>query len=259
MIVLAHDTGDVRLDVDGEALCVRHSKYTPPQTGPRCRHVTYEEFSRDPRGAMAGRSTLVVVGLGAVVTPANRTKTFRKFFRRPDDWQKISVDRTLFVSEPWRAWWHFGVVGARYREYTYSYLAESHWRAYVDGARTDDPFALPVVVEHGCGVVTSTYDRYFDPLEIERVAVGADEHATYRQLKAQCFDQEHTLSAILKRLETFAARVCPNRAVPTPARLFGRTRHRVVQTDLPVDDFLVGRLRALVELTDGIGRAFRAG
>lgn len=259
-IVLARDTGLVRLDLDAHALCVRHRSYDPPLTGAGCRHMTFDAFEDDPRDAMRGRDTLAVVGLGRIITPGNRTReVFEVLFNLTDDWQKVSLDRTLFVSEPWRAWFHFGFVGARYREYTYSYLAESHWKAFGDGVRGDDPFGLEAIVDCGRGVVRSEDEQYFDEVAVETVALGAAAHAEYQELKAVAFDEEHTAPAIIDRLSRFAQAACPLRRIPTPARLFDRTAHRIVRTDLKVDEYLTGRLLALVELTNGIAAAFHGG
>ena len=254
-IILARDTGSVEVDADDGAVCVRHRGCEPPRTGPGCLHLTHEEFAADHRAALAGRSLMVLVGLSRIATPANRTRVGPLLWGPLPGLRRISVDRTLFVAEPWRAWWHFGAVGAPYRQYTYSYLAESHWRAAQDGVR-EDPFSLAAIARCGAGVVRSCYPRYFEPLDVEIAPVPPDARTAYVELKERAFDEEHTPSAIVERLAEFAQAACPRRAIPTPARLFAATSHRIVATDLGVDRWLVGRLRALVDLTDGIGRAF---
>lgn len=263
-IILAHDTSRVTLDLGERSVCVRHRTYPAPCVVPDCLHLTWDDFEPDPRRAMHGRDTLVLVGLNKIMTPSNRTAAVVEvLFNLSDTWRKLSVDRTLFAAEPWRAWFHFGLVGAPYREYTYSYLAESHWRAYQEGVRTDDPFAVETIAHEGEGVVRSTYDRYFRPVTIERVEVSAAIHSAYQDLKTRCFDEEHTAQAIVTRLARFAQDACPTRRVPTPARFFdleaaadGLFGQRLVQTDLKVDDYLVGRLIGLVALTDAVGRSF---
>jgi hypothetical protein len=257
-IVLARDTGSVRLGVGAESLCVRHRTYAPPQTREGCLHLTHEEFVADHKRALAGRSVMVVVGLSKLATPGNRTRVGPLLWGPLPGLSRISVDRTLFVAEPWRAWWHFGCVGAPYREYTYSYLAESHWKAAREGVR-DDPFSLEAIAECGRGVVRSEYRRFFEPLSVARVEMPREVHEQYQREKAAAFDEEHTAKAIIKRLAAFAQKAFPRRTIPTTARLFERTAHHIVQTDLAVDDWLVGELRGLVEMTDGIGAAFFGG
>lgn len=256
MIILTPDTGTVALpDVGAEALCVRHPKYVAPTTGPACTHMTFPEFERDPRGAANGKRVLVMVGMNRIISPANRTQNVFEFLHNDSrHLRKISVDRTLFVAEPWRTWFHFGFVGAPYREYTYSYLAETHWRAAQDGLR-GDPFSLEAISAAGDDVVRATYASYFD-LSTETLALSASAHQDYQKLKAACFDEEHTIAAILRRLGEFAQQSHPWRTLPTPASLFEHRTHRLRVTDLPIDRYLVGRLRALADLTNAIGAHF---
>ncbi len=255
MIILAKDIGAGQLDVGSEAVCVRHRDYAAPITRNGCLHVTHEELVADHRRALAGRNTMVVVGLSRIATPSNRTKVGPLLWGPLDGVRRISVDRTLFVAEPWRAWWHFGAVGVRYREYTYSYLAESHWRAAQDGIR-DDPFSIEAIAECGAGVVRSEDERHFERIDVEVVAMPAQTHAAYQDLKARAFDEEHTAKAIIARLASFAAEACPQRSIPTASRLFASDAHRIVRTDLRVDEYLVNRLLDLARLTDAIAARF---
>lgn len=259
MIHLAPDTGSVRLDVGDEAVCVRHRTYAPPQTAPGCLHLEWETFAADPERALRGRSVMIVVGLNRIITPANRTKVGPLVLRPREGLTRISVDRTLFVSEPWRTWFHFGCVGAPYREYTYSYLAESHWRAAQDEVRDDDPFSLEAIVQAGRRVIRSYSPRYFDAFEVRRIAVGPDVHARYQEEKERAFEEESTPHAIITRLSRIAAEALPGRRIPAPHRLFETRSHMVTQTDLAVDDYLVGVLRRLVEITNGVAGEFYHG
>lgn len=260
MILLTRDTGMVQIDVGPEAVCIRHQNYNPPVTREGCLHLMIEEFARRPRAWMDGRSIVVTVGLNRIITPGNRTaEVFEILFNNSGEYRKISIDHTLFIGEPWRAWFHFGLVGAPYREYTYSYLAESHWKAFCDGARPDDPFALSEIEKWGAGIVRCEYPRYFEPVAEEIVEVDADTHRRYQDLKAEVFEDEHAIGRILARLSRFAQDACPRRSVPTIGRLFDRTAHRIVRTDLMIDEYLVGRLRETIALTDGIAARFHDG
>lgn len=255
MILLSKAPSSVALDIGREAVCVRHKHYdAPPTTRDGALHVTWDDY--EP-AMLRGRSTLAVVGLSKIITPGNRTKVGPLLLRPISGVRRIVVDRTLFVSEPWRAWFPFGCVGARYREYTYSYLAESHWKAHVDGAREDDPFALGVIVEHGRGVVRSDYDAFFGAPCVRAIAAPPEAHAEYEKIKAAAFEEETTIKAIVARLSAFAASVCPTRRIPSPSALFtGSGTPMVWRTDLKIDTFLTRRLTELVTLTDGIGKAF---
>jgi hypothetical protein len=257
MIILARDTGKVRLlkDVGAGAICVRHRTYDPPDTMSGCWHLTWEEFEADPAAALRSRSLMIVVGLNKIITPANRTKVGPLLLRSEPGLRRVSVDRTLFISEPWRAWFHFGCVGAPYREYTYSYLAESHWKAAREGVR-EDPFTLEQIGQWGAGVVRCDYARWFEPLRAEVVQLDAAAHEEYAALKVRAFEEEHTESGVVGRLAAFAQERCPRRAIPSVARLFASTAPSIVRTDLAVDAYLAEQIERLVSLTDGIASLF---
>ena len=255
MIILSKHIDSVTVDADEGAVCVRHRKYPKPQTGPGCVHVTHEQLAEDP-SVISGKTLMVVVGLGKIATPGNRTRVGPVLWGKRDGLRRVSIDRALFFVDPWRAWWHFGAVGAPYLEYTYSYLAESHWKAAQDGIREHDPFSAEQLCACGEGVIRCDYDRYFDPMRVERVDVGSDARKDYQAIKAKAFDEEHTAPAIIKRLSDFAQQVCPERTIPQLARLWERDAHRIVQTDLGVDDWLVGQIRQRVEITNAIATRF---
>lgn len=267
MILLARDTGAARVpDADEGALCVRHPAYAAPATGPRCRHLRWEEFRADPRGLARDARTLVVVGLNQIAHPGTRGEdVFEFLYLGCPHLRKVSVDRTLFVVEPWRAWFHFGLVGAPYPPYTYSYLAESHWRAFREGKRPADPFSLAALVAAGTGIVRSDHARFFDAVEVERVDLPPAVHAAYQAEKARAFEDERTPAALVRRLAAFAQAACPRRAVPAPGAIFGPAGGlfgpalRIVRTDLRVDDHLVGWLLELAGLADAVAGAFYAG
>lgn len=257
-MILARQPGAVRLDV-GPAVVVRHPRYEWPQVS-GAERVEWDAFTADPRRWLRPERRLVVVGLTRLMTPGNRTdEVFEVLFNTSPDVEKISVDRALFVAEPWRAWFHWGLVGATYREYTYSYLAESHWRAAHDGEPREDPFTLNELVRWGHGVVEARDPAWFDDVTVEVVEVDAETDAAYQAEKALAFEEEHAAPALVRRLSAFAQRVCPQRSIPTAGRLFDRQRHRIVRTSLRVDEYLVGELLAAVRLHDGVLAALHGG
>lgn len=257
MIYLHPRTEEVELpEVNDGAIVVRHKSYEAPRTGPSARHMIWEDFWSAPSAALVGCSTMVIVGINRIVTPGNRTKLSQYVLRPRAGLRRISVDRTLFTVEPWRAWWHFGSVGATYQDYTYSYLAETHWRAAQEGRRPD-PFSLEAILEAGRGVIVAHEEPWFSPMEVKRVAMSEEIHAAYLEEKERAFEEEHTPKAIIKRLSDFAQNAMPFRSIPSPSRIFA-TRHPMAwQTDLGVDDWLVGQLRGLVDLNNGIVEGLR--
>lgn len=245
-------------DLPGDALYVVHRAYPVPIVARR--HVPFHIFEKNPRRWLADAPALVMVGLNKAMTPSSRTReVWEILYNNTAELPKFSVDRTLFISEPWRAWFHFGFVGASYREYTYSYLAESHWKAHRDGVREADPFSLDEIRAWGAGVVVSDHRAYFGEVEVETVLTTPDVKAAYAEEKAAAFEEERTLPAILRRLSAVAKAACLSRCIPTPARIFTSPSLHIVRTDLAVDGFLVDNLLRLVDLTNNIAEAFHAG
>lgn len=247
-------------DIPDDVLWVRHRRY--PQPAQARTSILFEDFAKAPRDHMKGRRGVVVVGLNKIMTPSNRTaEVFEVLFNLTPEVPKFSVDTTLFVSAPWRAWFHFGLTGSPYREYTYSYLAESHHKAFLDGVRPDDPFGLEAITEAGRGVVRSFYRRFFSEglfggMSEEVVALDAETHARYQALKGRCFEEENTIGPILRRLAAFAEEACPRRSIPKPERIFEGQALAIVRTDLGIDRHLAEHLKGLVALNDGCAEAF---
>lgn len=223
--------------------------------------VGLDDFLRSPGEHTREPGTMLVLGLSEMLTPANRVRVGQAFLRPWPGLQRIVVDRSLFVAEPWRAWWAFRAVLAPYLDYADSYIAETRWKA-AEERQTPDPFSLAEILRYGDGVVAAP-----DPLRFgawsETVVETSDEVRTeYAALKAAAFDEETTLQGLLRRLSEFADEVEPRRHIPKPADLF-RVRPtlllepvRVVRTDLPVDAFLTGRLRRVYDTTNGIADYF---
>jgi hypothetical protein len=252
-IILCENTAAAEIPTRGRVLVVCHKGYEPPLSAGG-RVVDFESFKSSCRESVRNLDTLVLIGLNRIMTPGNRTEdVWELLFNQTPQLNKVSVDNTLFVSEPWRSWFHFGLVGAPYRDYTYSYIAESHYRAFVDGVRTDDPFSLDELLRWSSGVVASDHRRWFS-LTVKTIPMSAAIHAEYAEKKRAAFDEETTVNPILRRLTAFAARCCTDRDVPDPIQLFRRRRHEIVATDLPIDRWLVCRLRHLAALVNGVAK-----
>ena len=256
MIHLTADTAIHLPELGRDTLVITHRSYAPPITGPSSRHMSWDQFIEAPRAAMSGCKTMVIVGLNRIITPANRTKVGSYLLRPIPGLSRISIDHTLFIGEPWRAWWHFGAVGAPFQEYTYSFLAESHWKAAQDGVRAD-PFSVEEIIEAGRGVIRAHGDPFHHEMQIDRTALDPKTHAAYQELKALAFEEEHTPKAIVSRLAGFAQEAMPTRSIPTLTRVFN-SRHPVIrQTDLAVDDWLVSELRRVVEINRKVAQEFQ--
>ena len=250
-IYLHRDPAALSLPYGEGALCVTAKGYPTPRTLPGCRHAAWPITTADLRA----HPTVILVGLSKMITPANRTEAGAVLLR-PTTAQRIVVDRWLFVAEPWRAWFAFGAVGAAYDGYTYSYLAESHHKAALDGKRPADPFRPEALTRWGHGVITAP-DAWRIDLRETVLSVDDATRAAYAEEKARAFEEEHTEHALLRRLGAWAQARVPGRAVPAPADLWRRERVDVVRTDLGVDRYLTDRLRRLAHLTNHIADTFR--
>lgn len=259
-IILCADVSEAGVVVPAPAksLCVHHKSYPVPAALSGVRSIGFDEFESAARAHLQGVETLFVVGLNRAMTPSNRTaEVFEILFNATPGLAKVSIDRTLFVFEPWRAWFHFGLVGAPYLDYSYSYLAESDWKGWRDGFRTENPFDVETVERFGRGVIeTQGGTAYIDALEIETIEQSDAVHTDYSRLKSQCFVEERTITPILRRLAAFAQGVCPTRTIPSRTQLFRRRRHSVVVTDLGIDRYLATELADLTQLTQAIHEAF---
>ena len=258
MILLTENTAKAKPQVQGKTVCIYHKSYEPPD-GP-WHYVVFDEFKKDARKFLDNQESMIFVGLNKAMTPSNRTEmVFEVLFNKTKELHKVSIDHTLFISEPWRAWFHFGLLGVKYRQYTYSYIAESQYKAWLDEFREDDPFSLDEIAKWGKDVIISDYQNWFDELDVEIVELFEEYKIEYEKLKKECFEDEQSIKRIIKRLSDFVSTKCSERKVPAPHQLFRAKKHKIVITDFPVDQWLLGELRRLVELTNGIAGVFHHG
>ncbi len=253
-ILLTDDSAHALPDVAGRGLCV-FARGFAPVVGMEA--LPFESFQKDARGHLKGIDTLVFCGLSRAMNPGNRTaEVWEALFNQSGGLKKCVVDSSLWVGEPWRIWFPFGMTGARWGGYTYSYIGESHWRAWLDGLRPENPFSLDEVKKWGAGVIRSSAPRYFYEFSAETIHLDASVHAEYAQLRASAFEEARSIGPVITRLSRFAASVCPKRAIPNTTRLFERRRWQVTATDLPVDRWLVDNLTSTVALANGIAEVF---
>lgn len=256
-IILSRTCPD--LNIEGRAFAIVGKGWRAPKG---METVDLDAFLASPSRYLAEPATMAVIGLSDILTPSNRVKVGQAILRPWPGLQRVVVDRALFTVEPWRAWWAFRAVLAPYEDYPDSYLAETRWR-FAQEKQTPDPFSLEALCRWGADVVAAPDPLRFGPLIEDVVETSEDARAEYAALKAEVFEQETTLAAILRRLSAFAEELEPRREIPTPAGLFrDKARHltlppvRVVRTDLGVDRYLADQLRYVVALTNGIANHF---
>jgi len=219
-----------------------------------CDSVSLDEFSDHPREVAEEYDTVVLHRLSQMMTPSNRTDDVWEFVFNQMDTTTASVDEYLFRSDPWRSWFHFGAVNAEYRDYTYSYLAETDYDQYFNGQTDDNPFAVDEVLQWGDGVVESQYETYFNKFEVNiDYETDASEQYEYSELLDELFQEKNTVGQVRRSLESYASDIYDDRNIPTRHQLFKNgTEWEVSITDLPIDVWKASHLKELVTLTNGI-------
>jgi hypothetical protein len=256
-IWLTDNPDAVPLDRSKKTLWVYADKRPAPMAD---RVMPASVYLESPRQALIGVDLLVVVGMTDIVTPSNRVQTgpfLNEPLRHP---RRESIDRTLFLSEPWRAWWHWGCVGARWRDVTHSFRLEGLWSQWLD-ARIDDPCSLSELMQVGADTIIAAPDApRFGGLVVDVVEQPTDVHADYQREKSAAFEQETTWRGLVRRLGIFAQSVEHRRSVPTKAQLFrqlGKSQPHLVVTDLGVDRWLTEHYNYLTNLVDGVADHFQ--
>lgn len=251
-IIFTKTPSDFVVDMGERTLCVHHESLTPP-TLISGKAISFRQFQENPRGWISGMQSLVIVGLNRLITPGNRTAmVFEILFNKTSELYKVSIDTIPFISKPWRLWFHFGITGVPYEEYTYSYIAESHYEAWRNGLRDENPFSLDRVLCWGKGRITSTYATYFAPISPKVIHLPDEIHNAYQSRKARLFQEETSVAKILRELNAFAQSACPARQIPTSQKFFAKEKHDICVTDLPVDRWLVSEINEYAALINGI-------
>src|SRR3990167_8127646 len=235
-------------------VCVTHAKYKPPICHARTVHLDFETFTASSRDALKGAASLLLVGLNHMITPSNRTEmAWEVVYNNTPELPKFVVNRTPFIGEPWRLWFSFGAVGAKYLDYTYSYISESHYNAFIEGITESNPFSVETALAATSGVIESDYPEWFTRIDVKEIPMSSDVHSDYLQLKDRCFEEETSIKAIFRRLGAFAQQACPQRCMPATS-LFDHRELSVTATNLKIDQYLIGHIKEAVALTNAITR-----
>lgn len=261
VIIFSREPALVQVPVHpGRTLCVHHKAIQPPALAD-CRYVPWDEYRRDHHHGtqLGGVTNLVFAGLNRMITPSNRIDpAWETLFNLTGGIHRFSVDEAPYLGDLWRLWFHFGATGTPFGGYSYSYLLESHYKAFLAGVRTDNPLALQVIRRHSQGHVHCAYDRYFADPHIDVLRLLPSVHAEYQQLKSELFDRHDKIHPILKGLADFTQAHCPERAIPAEHRIFSTPDCvRIVRTDLAVDEYLTGKLLAKIREVNTVVEALR--
>jgi len=256
-IWITGDPNNVPLDRGERSLWVYSDKWVTPVVE---RKMTFDKYLKDPWGSIADIDRVIVVGLTDIITPSNRVKT-GPFLTEP--WRgpmRESIDRRLFIGEPWRAWWHWGCVGGKWDDINHSFALEGKWNQAMDG-RITDPCSIAEFLRVGKGTIkTHRSAPTFGGIHIDVRAVSNDIRNAYEKEKARAFEEETTWRGVVKRLGAFAQSNCPWRVMPSRMNLFKVLGElippRIVATDLPVDTLVSDWHSKTVQLVDCIVKEF---
>lgn len=237
------DLGDI-----GPAIAVCSKGHRAPAG---IQEFSVQDLLADPRVMDRSPLTLVICGLSTLVTPANRVKLDPIWGWRRPGLRRISIDRLLFVGEPWRIWWHFSAIGQERWGFTDSFLAETRWKAAIE-QQTEDPFSVESVLEKCRGLVRCMSAFRFGDIPVRTIQLSGEKHDEYAALKDRLFRDVSSVAGIIKGLAAFAQTAAPERVMPTPTRLFTSPPRELVRTDLPVDNFLSEQLLSRIKLTNAI-------
>ncbi len=237
-----------RIEIEvGAAICVYHRQYAAVL--PKIENCEAIEFGRlceefQHRDYFAGKDTVVFVGANKFFTPSTRFHpVFEVLQYGLPGLKRYSVDIAPYIGPLWRLWPHFSLAGVEFGGYTYSYLLESHYNAFLEGVREGNPLSLEAIRRFAAGHVRVDYDRYFSEPTVTVIETLPAVHQEYQSLKARLFEGCSTIGPIMKGLSDFARAACPERRIPQEHKIFETPDSvRIVRTDLPIDRYLTDRL-----------------
>lgn len=230
------------------AVCVYHKQYAKkiPQITD-CEYVEFEKLCQtfQTHDYFSGKENVVYVGLNKMFTTSTRFHPVWDLlqYNMPKGIQKYCVDIAPYMGPLWRLWPQFNLAGVQTGDYTYSYLLESHYNAFLEGARVDNPLSIDNIKEWAFNNVQIDYQIYFSEPSIKIVEMPEDIHEGYQTLKEDLFDTYDTIGPILKKLTSYAKEHCKERKIPQEFKIFETPYHvNIIRTDLKIDEYLTGKL-----------------
>ncbi len=246
-IIFSRHPEEITID-NCNAVCIYHKAYK--RCLPSIANCEYIEFGRvcdeyQSVNHFEGKDSVIFVGANKFFNPSNRFHPVFEVLQYglPTNIRRYSVDIAPYVGPIWRLWTHFSFAGVPYGGYTYSYLLESHYNAFLDGLRDEDPMSLENIQRHSRGHIDIRYTRYFPEPKISIIAQSEWVHREYQALKEALFNRHDTIAPIIKGLSRFARECCAERRIPQEWRMFDSPDDiQIVRTDLKVDEYLTGEL-----------------
>ena len=230
------------------AICVYHRMYAKklPEIS-ECKFIEFRKLCEtfQTHNHFSDKTAVVFVGLNKMFTTSTRFHPVWDLlqYNMPTGIQKYCVDIAPYMGPLWRIWPQFNLAGLQTGEYTYSYLLESHYNAFLEGVRAENPMSIENIKEWAAGNVQIDYTKYFSEPEIQIIEMSADVHEGYQTLKNDLFDTYDTIGPILKQLSAYAKEHCKERKIPQEFKIFETpNKVQIIRTDLKIDEYLTGKL-----------------
>lgn len=247
-----------QIEIDAEnAVCIYHKVYQRilPQIN-NCQAIEFKYLCDhfQSRDFFAGKDTVVFVGANKFFTPSTRFHpVFEVLQYGLPGLKRYSIDIAPYVGPLWRLWGHWSFAGLDFGGYTYSYLLESHYNAFLEGVREDNPLSLDKIRRYAAEHIQIDYDRYFVDPEVTIIQTWPDVKKEYAELKGSLFDRYDAIAPIIRGLAQFAQGICPERYIPQEYMLFDKPdRIHIIRTDLKVDEYLTNKLLAKIKEVNAV-------
>ena len=120
-----------------KTLLVYHDHYKDAL--PKINGVEYMEFEKFKSVySELEVGALIVVGLNRIITPSNRCDMVNDYMQTMTrNIEKISIDTSPFIGEPWRLWYHYDVTNCNTFNVPHGFAIETEWKHWFYRDRPD--------------------------------------------------------------------------------------------------------------------------
>lgn len=165
-VFFVKDTSSVKVNLSGKTICIYREGFDLPNI----ENCDYYEFSKYKYiYTTLDCDNIVIVGLNKIFIPSIRCDLVFEYLQTMTTHiNKISIDTSPFIGEPWRFWIHYSMVFGGFLNISYSYAIETEWQNWF--YRTKD--SCIIAPNELDGKITKTYSdlkkinsefNFFDP------------------------------------------------------------------------------------------------
>lgn len=127
-VFFVKDTSSVDINLNGKTICVYREGYALPNI----ENCEYYEFSKYKQlYTTLNCENIVMVGLNKIFIPSIRCDLVFEYLQTmTTNINKISIDTSPFIGEPWRSWIHYSIAFGEWLGVNYSYAVETDWQKW---------------------------------------------------------------------------------------------------------------------------------